>query len=133
MGTYLKNRRIQSDSTGVVIPIGTSANRPDTPIFGTIRYNTDIGFCEFFNGTIWQNMGVGGAITYTVDNITTADGIQTVFAMSTTVANAQQITVFVGSIYQDPFVAYTVDGTIDITFTSAPPSGIPINIIHSSN
>jgi len=39
--------------------------------------------------------------------------------------------VFVGSIYQDPTTAYTVNGGFDITFTSAPPSGEPISVIHS--
>jgi len=40
--------------------------------------------------------------------------------------------VFVGSIYQDPTTAYTVDGGFDITFSSAPPQGEPISVIHSS-
>ena len=29
--------------------------------------------------------------------------------------------------------AYTVDGGYDITFTSAPPDGMPINVIHTQN
>lgn len=132
MGTFLKDRRLQSASTGIVIPVGSAAQRPDTPVFGMIRYNTDTGYCEFYNGSIWQNMGVGGTISYSVDNIPT-DGISSVFTMSTAVANVQQITVFIGSIYQDPFTAYTVNGTTSITFTSTPPNGQTINIIHSSN
>ena len=132
MGTFLKNRELQSGSTGIRIPTGSAANRPDNPVFGMIRFNTDTGFCEFYNGTIWQNMGVGGAITYTVDNFT-GDGSTTVFTMSVAESVADQIIVFVGSIYQDPATAYTVDGGFDITFTSAPPNTVPISVIHTTN
>lgn len=132
MGYFVKNRRLQSGSSGVVLPAGGAAVRPENPMFGMIRYNTDIGYCEFYNGSIWQNMGVGGVISYTVDDFT-GDGSTTVFTMSLAESQATQIIVFVGSIYQDPATAYTVDGSYDITFTSAPPAGIPINVIHSEN
>ena len=132
MGYFVKNRQLQSGSSGVVLPAGGAAVRPENPVFGMIRYNTDIGFCEFYNGSIWQNMGVGGIITYTVDDFT-GDGSTTIFTMTIAESQATQLIVFVGSIYQDPATAYTVDGSYDITFTSAPPAGIPINVIHSSN
>jgi hypothetical protein len=132
MGTFLKNRELQSGSTGIRIPTGSAANRPDNPVFGMIRFNTDTGFCEFYNGSVWQNMGVGGVISYTVDNFT-GDGSTTVFTMSVAESNEEQIIVFVGSIYQDPATAYTVNGGFDITFTSAPPNTVPISVIHSSN
>lgn len=132
MGYFVKNRRLQSGSTGVVVPVGTSSNRPDYPTFGMIRYNTDIGFCEFYNGSIWQNMGVGGEISYVVDDFT-GDGSSTIFTMSEQESNESQLIVFVGSIYQDPATAYTVNGGFDIVFTSAPPNTVPINVIHSNN
>jgi hypothetical protein len=132
MGYFVKNRQLQSGSSGVVLPTGSAAERPDYPLFGMIRYNTDSGFCEFYNGTIWQNMGVGGAISYTVDNFT-GNGVQTVFTMSIAESDAEQIIVFVGSIYQDYATAYTVNGGYDITFTSAPPNTVPISVIHSQN
>jgi hypothetical protein len=132
MGTFLKNREIQSGSTGIRIPYGSAATRPDNPVFGMIRYNTTSGFCEFYNGTIWQNFGTGGNISYTVDNFT-GDGSTTVFTMTIAESVADQIIVFVGSIYQDSATAYTVDGGLDITFTSAPPNTVPISVIHSQN
>jgi hypothetical protein len=97
-----------------------------------IRFNTDTGFVEFYNGTIWQNVGVGGVVSYTVDNFV-GDGSDTVFTMSVAESVETQIIVFVGSIYQDPATAYTVDGGFDITFTSAPPNTVPISVIHTSN
>ena len=100
MGFYVKNRRLQSGSTGVVLPTGSSATRPEYPTFGMIRYNTDLGFVEFFNGTLWNTLSAGGSISYTVDDFV-GDGTQTVFTMSVAESLVQNIIVFVGSIYQD--------------------------------
>lgn len=132
MGYFLKNRQLQSGSSGVVIPTGSSATRPDAPVFGLIRYNTDTGYIEYFNGSVFQSLTVTGGINYTVDNFT-GDGSDTVFTMSIAESNADEIIVFVGSLYQIPTTNYTVDGGYDITFTSPPPLGIPINVIHSSS
>jgi hypothetical protein len=132
MGYFVKNRQLQSGSTGVVLPTGSSATRPDNANFGMIRYNTDSGLVEFFNGTIWSSLSTGGSITYTVDDFT-GDGSTTVFTMSVAESTATQLIVFVGSIYQDPATSYTVDGGYDITFTSAPPNTVPINVIHTTN
>jgi hypothetical protein len=130
MGYYVKNRRLQSGSSGVVLPAGGSAIRPLAPAFGMLRYNTDIAAVEFFNGVIFQPLSAAGSISYTVDSFT-GDGSTLVFTMSVAESNTQQIIVFVGSIYQDPTTAYTVNGGFDITFTSPPPQGEPISVIHS--
>jgi hypothetical protein len=132
MGYFVKNRRLRSGSSGVVIPTGSAAQRPHSPNFGMIRYNTEIGLVEFFNGTVWNTLSAGGSINYTVDDFT-GNGTQTVFTMSAAESIAQNIIVFVGSIYQDPATSYTVNGGYDITFTSAPPNTVPINVIHASS
>lgn len=132
MGTFLKNRKFQSGSSGMVIPTGSSATRPDSPVFGLMRYNTDLGLIEFFNGSIFQSLATSGGINYTVDTFV-GTGAQTVFTMSTAVSNADEIIVFVGSLYQIPVTNYTVNGGYDITFESAPPDGVPINVIHSDS
>ena len=133
MGYFVKNRRLQSGSSGVVLPAGGSALRPDAPRFGLIRYNTDLGSVEFFNGTAFVQLGAAGAITYTVDNFI-GDGSTLTFALSASVSGDDQVIVFVGSIYQTPTTAYTITGggLDDITFTSAPPVGEPISVILSS-
>jgi hypothetical protein len=132
MGYYVKNRQLQSGSSGVVIPTGSTATRPEAPVFGLIRYNTDTGLIEFFNGTIFLSLTTAGGINYTVDNFT-GDGSTTVFTMSEAESNADEIMVFVGSLYQIPVTNYTVDGSVNITFTSAPPAGVSVNVIHSSS
>ena len=73
-----------------------------------------------------------GDVEYTVDNFV-GDGSTTEFTMSIAETTATQIMVFVGSIYQEPASAYTVNGGLDITFTSAPPNTVPINVIHTSS
>ena len=132
MGYYVKNRRLQSGSTGVVLPTGSSETRPEYPTFGMIRYNTDVGLVEFYNGSVWNTLSTGGSVSYTVDDFT-GNGVQTVFTMTIPEDIAENIIVFVGSIYQDPATSYTVDGGYDIEFTSAPPNTVPINVIHTSS
>lgn len=130
MGNWTKNRLLESGTTSVVIPAGSTSTRPLAPIFGQIRFNTDIGILEYFNGIEFIGVGTAGGLEFVVDAFT-GDGSTTVFTMSEPESNVQQIFVFVGSIYQDPYTAYTVNGGFDITFTSAPPSGLPISVIHS--
>jgi stress response protein SCP2 len=132
MGYFVKNRRLQSGSSGVVLPTGSSAQRPDNPAFGLIRYNTDSsGFVEFFNGTQYVALSSGN-VEYTVDNFV-GNGVQTDFTMTVAESTATQIIVFVGSIYQEPTTAYTVNGSVTLTFTSAPPNTVPVNVIHTSS
>ena len=132
MGYYVKNRRLQSGSTGVRLPVGSANDLPEYPTFGMIRYNTDSGLVEFYNGTVWATLSAGGSVSYTVDDFV-GDGSTEVFVMSEAESDATQIMVFVGSIYQDPATAYTVDGGFNITFTSTPPIDIPINVIHTNS
>jgi hypothetical protein len=131
MGYFVKNRQLQSGSSGVVVPVGPASLRPDSATFGMIRYNTDIGYVEFYNGTIWQNMGVGGIVSYDVITAT-GDGSTLAFTLDFEYTDPTQLIVFVGSIYQEPTIAYTVS-SFTLTFTSAPAAGIPINIIQTQN
>ena len=133
MGNWVKNRRLESGSTSVVMPTGSSATRPDAPVAGQYRFNTDLALIEFFNGIVFIPIAVGGGISYTVDSFV-GDGSTTVFTMSQAESSAQQIIVFVGSIYQLPSIDYTVDGGFDITFSSPPPDGLTtINVIHTTS
>lgn len=49
-------------STGfLLIPAGTTAQRPVSPVAGEIRFNTDLGRYEGFDGSVWT--GIGGGAT----------------------------------------------------------------------
>jgi hypothetical protein len=135
MGNFIKSRRLAPGSRyGVALPAGTSATRPDGAPFGMIRYNTDSGYCEFFNGALWQPFGTGGVVNYTVQNFT-GDGSTTSFGpLSVTPSGVDQFQAFVGSIYQIPTTNYVlITSNTYIDFTSAPPAGIPITLIFTDN
>jgi len=136
MPNFYKNRLLLSGSTATVLPVGDDGDRPDYPLTGAIRYNTDLSGIEFYNGSTWINASAG-ATTYTIDSFV-GDGTQTQFTLTSTPSNASQIIVFVGSVYQAPFVqgggisAYTVAGA-QIEFTSAPPNNATVNVILTAN
>lgn len=130
MGKFVKNRVLKSGSTSVVVPTGTTADRPESPIFGQFRFNLDDAELEFFNGIEFLPLSSSQGVTYTVDNFV-GDGSTDVFTMSVEETSSAQILVFVGSIYQDPVTVYSVDGGFDITFNEAPPDREPITVIHT--
>lgn len=50
----LKNT-IVDDTGSVYLPRGTTAQRPASPIDGAMRYNTDLGYVEFYWKGFWAN------------------------------------------------------------------------------
>lgn len=130
MGNFVKNRRLKSGSTSVVVPAGRTIERPEDPVFGQFRFNLDTAGLEYFNGIEFLPLSAAQDVTYTIDNFT-GDGSTSVFTMSLMESLASQILVFVGSIYQDPATVYSVNGGFDITFTEPPPDGEPITVIHT--
>jgi hypothetical protein len=129
-GMLLKNRRLPSGGSAVVVPGGSTAERPASPTFGNFRYNTSSGGMEFFNGTQYVTISNAGEANITVDSFT-GDNSTLTFTLSTNVSNEDQVIVFVSNIYQQPTGVYTITGSgNDITFSAAPLSGEPINVIH---
>jgi hypothetical protein len=54
-----------SGTNGVDIPNASDAGRPGIPELGMIRYNTQQGLVEVYNGVIWTSVaGTGGGITF---------------------------------------------------------------------
>jgi len=129
MGYFVKSRQLQSGSSGIVLPSGTTSERPFDPLTGLIRYNTSSAVIEYYDGASYQVLGTASGITYVVDNFV-GNGTSTSFMMTQTVAAADQILVFMGYVYQASS-AYSVNGTKRITFIEPPPDGIPFNVIHS--
>lgn len=110
------------------LPAGTSAQRSAIPQTGDIRYNTTTNNLEFYNGSSYQNAAVKGNVTITKDSFT-GDGSTTVFTLSITPTDENNILVFVGNVHQNPDVAYSLSGA-DITFSSAPPDTHTIVVLH---
>src|SRR5210317_507267 len=128
-GVFLKNREIASGSTSIRIPFGATNERPTDPVFGVFRYNTSTGSMEYFDGTVFQQVAKSGEADITVDNFT-GDNSTLTFTLSTSVSAADQTIVFISNIYQQPSTYSITGGGNDITFTGAPLSGEPINVIH---
>jgi hypothetical protein len=56
-----------NDTGYLRLPVGTSAQRPGSPVIGDTRLNTDRNLVEFYSGTTWvgigQFEGSGGTVT----------------------------------------------------------------------
>ena len=130
MAYFLKNRRLDSAGSAVIVPSGTTALRPASPINGTMRYNSDTSRFEiYYNG--WKDIAINGTVTITKDSFT-GDGTTNTFTLSKTPPATNAITVFVGNVYQNPGVSFTL-APANITFTSTPPNGQGIEVFHGFN
>ena len=125
-GDVLKGSQNASSS----MPLGTTAQRPSAPKSGEMRFNTDLGKMEYFDGSAFVAYSKEGFIAITQDSFT-GDGSTTAFTMGKSVESNQEqrVVVAVGNVYQNPASAYTVSGTT-ITFTSPPAGSETITVIH---
>jgi len=117
-------------TTGLVIPTGTTAQRPATGnVAGTVRFNTDTTRIEVYDGTEWDQI-VGGVTNQT---FTGADGVTTVFTLNRKSTTAATL-VMLNGIVQLPTTAYAVtdggSGTFGnvLTFTQAPSTNDTIDV-----
>ena len=130
MGYFVKNRIIPSASSSIAVPSGGSASRPVAPVFGSFRFNTDIGALEVFNGTTFDSLAISGVVGITIDSFV-GDGSTSTFSLSIAAENAQSVLVFIGGLYQEATSVYTITGAgNDITFSEAVPSDLEISVIH---
>jgi len=105
-------------TTGLVIPTGSSLQRPASAPVGTIRFNTNNGSHEYWDGTNWVilNDPLAG---FAVQEIT-GDGSTTNFTLDAEVDNAATLVVTIGGVVQTPGQGYTLSGTTTIVFAEAP-------------
>lgn len=130
MGRSIKYPRIPRayKPTGIVMPTGSTAQRPSTAINGTFRYNTDTGKFELYQNGSWINPTSRGKVTITKDTFT-GDGSTLNYTLSQVPNDANGIQVLIGNVHQNPGVAYTVS-TSTLSFTSAPNLGQTIEVYH---
>jgi len=57
------------------IPVGTTAQRPATPVAGQMRYNSTLDQAEVYSGTEWKAVG-GSPFDASGGDITTVDGFK---------------------------------------------------------
>ena len=56
LNTITKNNATLSVNHALVIPTGTTEQRPTSPIAGMIRLNTSTNNVEGYNGNSWVNL-----------------------------------------------------------------------------
>lgn len=152
MGRFVKNRILDNGALTVQIPDVTTDQRP-AGVNGDIIFNKTTQTFQAYIGAGWHNISTANSPlgTVTIDKFQ-GDGSTTVFGnnkgntldgssqanLSFSVADEEDIVVFVGGVYQIPDTNYTVSGN-EITFGSAPPgdNGLDnshiITIIHKLN
>jgi hypothetical protein len=104
-------------TTGLQIPLGNTAQRPSPATAGTIRFNSDNGRMEIYDGAEWDQV-VGGVTNQT---ITTANGVTTSFTLNRTTTTAA-VLVMLNGVVQLPSTAYNMspDPSANLVFTEAP-------------
>jgi hypothetical protein len=128
MARLFKNRRIRSGSTAIQLPLGPTDSRPENPVNGQIRFNTDSNRFEIYYFG-WKDLAAIGTVNIVKDSFT-GDGSQTQFMLSKTPVSANTLLVFVGNVHQNPNDAFTVTGA-QITFNTAPPDGQTVIVFHN--
>lgn len=128
MGYFLKNRRLDSAGSTVVVPSGETALRPSSPVNGSIRYNTDTSRFEIYYNA-WKDIAIIGKVNIVKDSFT-GDGSTVGFTMSLSPVSEENIKVFIGNIHQNPGTAYTISSST-LTFSSVPPLGQTIEVYHN--
>lgn len=142
MGRFLKNREIESQGYSARMPFGSTSLRTGSPVDGLFRFNTDTNRVEVYYNAVWNTIAKVGVSQIVKDsqgagspgaNLEAADGTRTTFTMSRSYTSGQetQVLIYVGNIFQNPGVAYTFNGTTTVTFTSPPPLGQTIIILHN--
>ena len=126
----IKNPVLKTFGYATVMPFGTTALRPTTPVDGEFRFNTDTAKMEVYYSAAWNSISKIGQVAVTKDTFT-GDSSQSIFTMtkSYSAGDEPKIIVVVGNVFQNPGVAFTVSGTT-LTFTSPPPFGQTVIVLH---
>ena len=104
-------------TTGLVVPVGNTIQRPSVPLSGTIRLNNSLGLIEFYNGIGWTSLSSAGGVTVTNQTIN-PDGTNAAYTLNQTATSAS-VMVTINGVAQTPDIDYTVASTT-ITFSVTP-------------
>lgn len=112
-------------TSSMLLPVGTTAQRPGSPTEGEIRYNSTLDQVEVYKNTAWERVGDPDSATLTNDTFD-GDDTTTGFTLSNT-ASTNTVIVTLNGVVQVPTTDYTVSGTT-LTFTTAPATGDKISV-----
>jgi hypothetical protein len=107
------NLVIIDTTSGMLLPVGNTVQRPDPVSAGTFRFNDETNRLEVYDGVSWQT------ITTTVTNqVITGDGSTLVYTLDRSSTTAS-VLISINGVLQLPTTAYTVSGN-QLTFSEAP-------------
>jgi hypothetical protein len=103
-------------TTGLILPVGNTSQRPSPAAEGTMRFNNDNLRVEVYDGTEWDQI-VSGVTNETLQG----DGSTTTFTLSRSTTSAA-VLVMLNGVVQLPGTAYNMspDPGADLVFTEAP-------------
>lgn len=131
MGRYVKNKELKSGSYSIRFPQGSGAVGPNSPVNGLVRYNTIRSRPESFYVNRWRSM-IGNEIDVPAKDTFYGDGYTVEFSPMSypyPAGNEIFLLVFIQNVFQNPGIAYLIDN-YKITFTSPPPSGHAVVVLH---
>jgi hypothetical protein len=117
---------VTDTSAGMQMPRGDAETRVETPVNGTIRYNTEIGpggeLEAYINGT-WEIIKTNRQATVTRQEFDNGDYQDTIFgplAYDIDITRPENLMVYVENVYQLPGVNYTlVESTALVPLTTS--------------
>jgi hypothetical protein len=111
-------------TTGLIIPVGNTLQRPSPATQGTVRFNTTTSRVEVYDGSEWDTI-VGGV----TNQILNGDGSTLTFVLDRSTTTAA-VLVILNGITQVPTQAYNMspNPSVNLVFTEAPDTGDVIDI-----
>lgn len=139
MGRFVKNYGLHTGSYAIRMPLGTNTLGPQVPQSGQVRFNVANNNLEVYYSGAWHGISQAGRVAILTDRFT-GDGTTQSFDMVNSPTAPEgyvpgqeaELLVFVGNIYQEPGVSYTVSGSL-IEFTEAPNPGVRVIVLHNFN
>lgn len=112
-----------SGTDAILVPVGTSTERPTSVTDGLIRYNTTENVFEGYSDGQW--IQIGGTVTATLESFT-GDSVTTDFTLANAVDQNLAIVTLSG-VVQNPGDSYAITGNT-LSFSEAPGTGLEIRV-----
>ena len=146
------SQAVVDGTQAIVVPLGTTAQRPASPTNGQLRYNTDNNEFEVYENGAWKNLRYNepNPVGITQQNLGVGDGTETTFGLLNsgdtdfpTPASAASVIVLVENVFQISTTNYTLVQNPSsgpntpyaagwyIVFSTPVPTGKPITVLHN--
>ena len=146
------SQAIIDGTQAIVVPLGTTAQRPASSTNGQLRYNTTNNEFEVYENSEWKNLRYNepNPIGIVQQNLGTGDGTETTFGVLNSgdtdfpaPASASSVIVLVENVFQISTTNYTLVQNPSsgpnapyaagyyIVFSTAVPTGKPVTVLHN--